>query len=94
MNPSSVEASPAKLEDMLERSLDVLERSQAILERSLAMESTLSKLVEGQEELRRMVMVIMNGSDVPEMTPALREMIPAAFVKREEGDEVDNIELS
>uniref|UniRef100_A0A1I7YEW2 C2H2-type domain-containing protein n=1 Tax=Steinernema glaseri TaxID=37863 RepID=A0A1I7YEW2_9BILA len=64
----------------------MLERSQAILERSLAMESTLLRLVEGQEELRRM-MAMANGSDVP-------EMMPAAFVKREEGDEVDNIELS
>uniref|UniRef100_A0A1I7YAR1 C2H2-type domain-containing protein n=1 Tax=Steinernema glaseri TaxID=37863 RepID=A0A1I7YAR1_9BILA len=62
--------------DILQRSLDMLERSQlnleaslANLEQSLTIQHTISKLVGSQEELRRMVMTLLYGSDVPVATP-------------------------
>uniref|UniRef100_A0A1I7Y010 CaM_binding domain-containing protein n=1 Tax=Steinernema glaseri TaxID=37863 RepID=A0A1I7Y010_9BILA len=91
--------------DLLERSLDVLERSQAILERNLAMESTLARLAEGQEELRRMIMDFINGTDIPVATPTRSdrigppEMTPASTsiqnpaVKNEEEEETEMVEL-
>uniref|UniRef100_A0A1I7ZGQ1 GON7 subunit of KEOPS complex n=1 Tax=Steinernema glaseri TaxID=37863 RepID=A0A1I7ZGQ1_9BILA len=70
---------PTEPGDLLERCLDVLERS-------LAMENTLSRLVEGQEELRRMVMAMVNG-----MTQASTSIKHPAV--KNEDDEVEMDEL-
>uniref|UniRef100_A0A1I8AR33 C2H2-type domain-containing protein n=1 Tax=Steinernema glaseri TaxID=37863 RepID=A0A1I8AR33_9BILA len=86
---------------MLERSQTNLEGSLANLERSLAIESTLSRLVEAQEELRRLMMDFINGTDIPLATPTRsdridlleRDLVHPVKREEEEGDQIERTDL-
>uniref|UniRef100_A0A1I7ZRI6 C2H2-type domain-containing protein n=1 Tax=Steinernema glaseri TaxID=37863 RepID=A0A1I7ZRI6_9BILA len=68
---------------------DLLERCLDVLERSLTMESTLSRLVEGQEELRSMIMAMVNGT-----TPASTSIQHPAMKEEEyQDDEIEMVDL-
>uniref|UniRef100_A0A1I8ABT7 C2H2-type domain-containing protein n=1 Tax=Steinernema glaseri TaxID=37863 RepID=A0A1I8ABT7_9BILA len=101
MKPSDMETS-SDPGDLLRRSLQMLERSQLNLEgslASLAIENTLSRLVEAQEELRQMVMVLITRTDVPAASPSstngtdLTERDPSPSVKNEEGELIESTDL-
>uniref|UniRef100_A0A1I7YBB4 C2H2-type domain-containing protein n=1 Tax=Steinernema glaseri TaxID=37863 RepID=A0A1I7YBB4_9BILA len=85
---------------ILKRSLDMLERSQrnlegslVNLERSLAIEHTLSRLVDSQEELRRMVMTLLPvatpTADPPAGNPA--PLLKKEQVMRDEEDDISSV---
>uniref|UniRef100_A0A1I8APV9 C2H2-type domain-containing protein n=1 Tax=Steinernema glaseri TaxID=37863 RepID=A0A1I8APV9_9BILA len=92
--------------DILKRSLDMLERSQtnlegslANLERIVAMENTILRLVDYQEELRRMVVAFIRKADARAASPTSIEKSdfpePAPSVKNEEEkeDEIERTDL-
>uniref|UniRef100_A0A1I7YVT5 DASH complex subunit DAD2 n=1 Tax=Steinernema glaseri TaxID=37863 RepID=A0A1I7YVT5_9BILA len=107
MSPSSSEKTASTDPgDVLRRSLEMLERSQlnlegslANLERSLAIENTLSRLVEAQEELRQTVVAFITRANVPAASPSstngtdLTERDPSPLVKNEEGEEIERTDL-